>query len=106
MPCKGIIDEYIRRLTQPKIITITVVKISSLCGFELKTLPPLGQVSAANQGALEQYTCQCVLPINLFNEKIFGVLWFYVAALLPLTVYSTLIWLFRSSQTSRRSFVR
>lgn len=69
-------------------------------------LHTLCQVFAANQGALEEYTCQCVLPINLFNEKIFSVLWFYVAALLPLTIYSTAIWVFRSSRAARRNFIR
>ena len=35
--------------------------------FPLQTLC---SVRAAQQGALSQYQCHCVLPINLFNEKI------------------------------------
>lgn len=70
--------------------------------FPLQTLC---QVLAAQQGSLRTYTCQCVLPINLFNEKIFSFIWFFFAILLPVTIYSALIWLWRIFSCSRTAFV-
>ena len=70
--------------------------------FPLQTLC---SVRAAQQGALRQYQCQCVLPINLFNEKIFSVWWFYVVALVPISVGGLLLWIGRSFKTSRLAFV-
>ncbi|XP_018025213.1 innexin unc-9 isoform X2 [Hyalella azteca] len=70
--------------------------------FPLQTLC---QVRAAQQGALRTYTCQCVLPINLFNEKIFSFVWFFFATLLPITIYSGLIWVWRTLTCSRIAFI-
>ncbi|XP_069976350.1 innexin unc-9 isoform X2 [Penaeus vannamei] len=70
--------------------------------FPLQTLC---QVLAAQQGSLRTYTCQCVLPINLFNEKIFSFIWFFFALLLPVTIYSALIWVWRTFTCSRIAFV-
>ncbi|KAK2720354.1 innexin unc-9-like [Artemia franciscana] len=65
--------------------------------FPLQTLC---KVKAANQGVLQQYNCQCVLPINVFNEKIFSLWWFFCAVLLPTTVIGVFKWfqLMRLSQ--------
>ncbi len=41
---------------------------------------------------LHRYVVQCVLPINLFNEKIFIFIWFWFAMLCILTVTSALKW--------------
>lgn len=62
---------------------------------------------AAQQGSLRLYQCHCVLPINLFNEKICSIWWFYVAALLPITAASLFVWVVRSLAPSVRSrFIR
>ena len=58
---------------------------------------------AAQQGSLRLYQCHCVLPINLFTEKICSIWWFYVAALLPVTAASLAVWMFRSFAPSARS---
>jgi hypothetical protein len=71
--------------------------------FPLQTLC---QVRAAIQGGLRTYTCQCVLPINVFNEKIFSVVWFYLAFLLPLNVLSLLFWVWRSFRCNRLAYIR
>ncbi|XP_015795103.1 innexin unc-9-like isoform X1 [Tetranychus urticae] len=71
--------------------------------FPLQTLC---QVRAAIQGGLRTYTCQCVLPINVFNEKIFSVVWFYMAFLLPLNVLSLLFWVWRSFRCNRLAYIR
>lgn len=59
-------------------------------------------VRAAQQGSLRLYQCHCVLPINLFNEKICSIWWFYIVALLPLTVTSLAIWCYRVCLASAR----
>ena len=71
--------------------------------FPLQTLC---QVRAAIQGGLRTYTCQCVLPINVFNEKIFSVVWFYLAFLMPLNVISLLFWVWRTFRCNRLAYVR
>lgn len=66
----------------------------------------LCSVRAAQQGSLRLYQCHCVLPINLFNEKICSIWWFYIVALLPLTMTSLAIWCYRNCwATSRVDFV-
>lgn len=43
---------------------------------------------------IQRYTVQCVLPINLFNEKIFLTLWFWFIFLALLTCYNFLRWVY------------
>jgi len=42
---------------------------------------------------LHRYVVQCVLPINLFNEKIFIFIWFWLALLCLVTVMSLFKWI-------------
>ncbi|XP_022256042.1 innexin unc-9-like [Limulus polyphemus] len=71
--------------------------------FPLQTLC---QVRAAMQGALQTYVCRCVLPINVFNEKIYSIIWFYLAILLPLNAVSLILWIWRSLPCNRLAFIR
>jgi len=41
---------------------------------------------------VQQYSVQCVLPINLFNEKIFMFVWFWLVAVSVLSTANFLIW--------------
>ncbi|KAI9550042.1 hypothetical protein GHT06_007633 [Daphnia sinensis] len=68
--------------------------------FPLQTLC---SVRAAQQGSLRLYQCHCVLPINLFNEKICSIWWFYIVALLPLTITSLAVWCYRNCLVSVRA---
>ena len=68
----------------------------TMCDFTIRTL---GENNHRN-------TIQCTLPINLFNEKIFMFLWFWLVIVSALSVYSFFVWFFNFTSSSRSSFVR
>ena len=47
-------------------------------------------------GNVHRYTVQCVLPINLFNEKIYLFLWFWMVFVATMSCLSLLTWSVRS----------
>lgn len=54
----------------------------TLCDFEIRQM-----------GTVHRHTVQCVLPVNLFNEKIYAFLWFWLAGVAAATVVSIARWL-------------
>ena len=68
----------------------------TLCDFRVRRL--------AN---VQRYTVQCVLPINLFNEKIFLFVWFWMAMVAALTLLSLCTWVARIAvHIDRHRYVR
>ena len=58
----------------------------TMCDFKVRHL-----------GNIQRYTVQCVLPINLFNEKIYLFIWFWMVFVAALTCFSLLSWIMRVS---------
>jgi len=56
---------------------------------------------------VQRYTVQCVLPINLFNEKIFLFVWFWMAFVAAATAGSLLMWSLRVAfRVDRHRYVK
>lgn len=53
----------------------------SICTFEMR-----------HHGRFHNYIVQCALPINLFNEKIFIFLWFWLVFVAIVTVLASVYW--------------
>jgi len=68
----------------------------TMCDFVIRTL---GENNHRN-------TIQCTLPINLFNEKIFIFIWFWLFIVAALSVYSMLVWICTFTTSARMCFVK
>ena len=64
----------------------------TLCDFHIREV-----------GIVHRYTVQCVLPINLFNEKIFLILWFWILLLAAFNIGDFISWLTRIIRVDGRS---
>ncbi|MFH4980580.1 hypothetical protein AB6A40_007289 [Gnathostoma spinigerum] len=68
----------------------------TMCDFEIREL-----------GNIHRWSVQCVLPLNMFNEKVYILLWFWLNVLLAVTVISALLWVFKITlDSNRKHFVK
>ncbi|XP_013382927.1 innexin unc-9-like [Lingula anatina] len=70
----------------------------TLCDFEIRFL---GGVSN-----IHRHTVQCVLPINLFNEKIYIFIWFWLAFVTLATVFGIVTWVRLLFPADRRKYIK
>ena len=67
-----------------------------LCDFEIRRL-----------GNLHRYTVQCIIPINLFHEKIYIILWFWMVFATVINGASLMVWISRIFVRSlRRNYIK
>ncbi len=68
----------------------------TMCDFKVRRL-----------GNVQRYTVQCVLPINLFNEKIYLFIWFWMVFVAVMTCLSLLSWVMRLAfRSDRHRYIR
>jgi len=68
----------------------------TMCKFKIRTL-------GAN---IQSYDVQCLLPINIYNEKIFLFIWFWLAFVAVASIYGLIKWLFYFTENARTNFVQ
>lgn len=71
---------------------------TTLCDF---TVREFGHPKLAHE-----YTVPCVLPLNLFNQQMFTVLYFWYAMVILLNIGDFFLWLYIISPQNRRAFIR
>lgn len=68
----------------------------TMCHFQVRTLGD----------NLHNYVVQCALPINLFNEKIFIFIWFWLVYVTIASIYGFFLWIWYSLHINRVSFIK
>jgi innexin len=53
-----------------------------------------------------EYTVPCVLPLNLFNQQMFTLLYFWYAIVILMNIGDFFLWLYTISSRNRRAFIR
>ena len=67
----------------------------TLCDFEVRSL-----------GRNLPYSVQCALPVNIFNEKLYIFVWFWLAMLSIVNIVSIIYWLWVLFATNRRHYFK
>ncbi|CAF2059883.1 unnamed protein product [Rotaria magnacalcarata] len=55
---------------------------------------------------IQPYDVQCLLPINIFNEKIFLIIWFWLAFVVLASIFGLVKWFHYFTLSSRKNFIR
>ena len=64
------------------------------------------RIRANIDSLVHNYTVQCVLPINLYNEQLFTLLWAWLWLVCIANCYDLVVWIFRLASGSRFNYVR
>lgn len=72
-----------------------IFPIKTVCTFE-----------AEQQGNPLPYTLECIIPINLYNDKFFALFTIAFPILIALVIVSTARWFYANSKVGRRAFVK
>ncbi|XP_067934394.1 innexin unc-9-like [Watersipora subatra] len=67
----------------------------TLCDFDIRALG----------NRIHSYTVQCALPINLFNEKVYIFIWFWLVFISIATVLNFVLWMWTLFRRNRRQYV-
>jgi hypothetical protein len=70
----------------------------TLCDFKIREI--------GNPNKSHRYTVQCVLPINLFNQQIFTVIWFWYIILLAWNIYTLISWVKKLFPVNAKNFIK
>lgn len=64
------------------------------------------RIRANIDSLVHNYTVQCVLPINLYNEQLFTLLWAWLWLVALANLYDLSIWVYRLTPGARYEYVR
>ncbi|CAF0803749.1 unnamed protein product [Adineta ricciae] len=68
----------------------------TMCKFIIRTLGD----------NIQPYDVQCLLPINIYNEKVFMIIWFWLAFVTIASVYGLVKWFYYFTSNARINFVQ
>ena len=91
---------FFRRLLREQVLRDVFVNVRQTNDWSVETSRRFPRVTMCDfkvrrLGAVHDYNVQCVLPINLFNEKIFMFVWFWLLFVGVLSVGSLAMWIVR-----------
>lgn len=70
---------------------------TALCDFKIREM--------GNPKIFHRYTVQCVLSINLFNQQIFTVIWFWYIVLIATNISELIKWIVRSIPSHNSAWI-
>jgi len=68
----------------------------TMCKFIIRTLGD----------NIQPFDVQCLLPINIYNEKIFLLIWFWLAFVAAASIYGLIKWFYYFTTNARNNFIK
>ena len=87
------IEAIVYALEEREFLNHTIFPKVTMCDFNIRAL------GIENT---RRYTVQCVLPINLYTEKMFVFLWFWIVMVMFLTTFDLIGWILKSAVSKDR----